>query len=410
MYVIGLMSGTSGDGVDAALVRIDGGGARLRIAPVAFAAQPYTAAFQRRLMHAALSGSVREICHLNAVLGEWFARAALRVIAQAGLSSRDVWLIGSHGQTLHHLPKGVREPGLGLVRSTLQIGETAVIAERTGITTVGNFRARDVAAGGQGAPLVPAVHHLLFQHRTKTRLVVNLGGISNVTYLPAGGDATTVRAFDTGPANMLLDGAMQRLTDGRRRMDRNGALACTGQPDPVLLAQLLRHPFLSQRPPKSTGREEFGEPFLDEIFRVQRRRRLSSATLLATLARFTAEAVWTARCWCPGPIHELLIAGGGVRNRAVMAALADVAAPATVRTVDEVGWASQALECTAFAAFAYQTMHGGCGTLAQVTGARHPVVMGDIVPGGQPWSLGLRVVSPRSSTHSRRPRTRRRAS
>lgn len=392
MYVIGLMSGTSGDGVDAALVRITHRGTRLRVTPVAFVAQPFSTALQQRILAAGLTGTVRDICHLNATVGEWFARAAQKVIAAADLSAEAIGCIGSHGQTVHHLPQGIREAGLGrrgLVRSTLQIGSPSVIAERTGILTVADFRTRDVAAGGQGAPLVPAVHHLLLTHPRRARLIVNLGGISNITYLPAGGDAADVRAFDTGPANMLLDGAMQRLTGGAHRMDRHGALAASGRVHARLFARLCRHPFLNRHPPKSTGREDFGDPFLQRVLADGRRLRVSSADLLATLAQFTAYAVQCGVRWLPGSVDEVLVAGGGVHNRAIMSGLSTVFAPVPVRTVDDAGWASRALEATAFAVFAYQTLRGLPNNLPGVTGAAHPVVMGQITPGRRP----LRVLA-----------------
>lgn len=391
MKVIGLMSGTSGDGVDAALVDIHGSGERLRVSPVAFTSISYSPALQRRILRAGLTGTVQDICHLNAVLGEIFARAALKVMIKGRVSRRTVALIGSHGQTVHHLPRGIREPGLGVIRSTLQIAEPAVIAERTGITTVANFRTRDMAAGGQGAPLAPSVHHLLFAHPSKSRAIVNLGGISNVTFLPKGGARSSVRAFDTGPANMLLDGVVQRITRGRQSMDRHGRLAMRGAVDPVLLRQLMRHPFLHRRPPKSTGREEFGEPLVSRLLRERQRRRLTTADLLATLAQFTAEAVATANRWLSGPVHEVLVCGGGVRNRAVMEALGRVFAPAPVRSLEEIGWSSQALEATAFAVFAYQTLHGVSSNLPRVTGASHPVLLGQVVPGRGPLPRRLRV-------------------
>lgn len=386
--VIGLMSGTSGDGVDAALVRIRGRGLRLHVAPLAFATFPYPPALRGRLLHAALHGTVADLCHLNALLGEIFAKAALRVIRRAGLRPADVDLIGSHGQTVHHLPQAVREPGIGLIRSTLQIAEPAVIAERTGITTVANFRARDVAAGGQGAPLTPYVHSLLLRHARRTRLIVNLGGISNVTYLPAGKGLDAVRAFDTGPGNMVLDALVQRLTQGRRTMDRGGRMAAQGTVDAQLLADLLAHPFLRRRPPKSTGREDFGEPVLTRLLNVKQRRRLSAVDLLATCSLFTAMSVGMARRWLEGPIDEVIVGGGGVRNRTLMDDLAAVFEPVPVRTFDDLGWDSKAFEAVAFAVLAYQTIWGEAANVPAVTGAGRAVVLGAVVPGAKAilWS------------------------
>ena len=268
MKVVGLMSGTSGDGVDAALVDISRQKSVLRVQMVAFHSLLYPRSLQQRILSASASGTVSELCHLNALLGEWFANAALSVIRTAKLHQKDIDLIGSHGQTVHHLPYGIKDAGIGAIRSTLQIAEPAVIAERTGITTVANFRPRDIAAGGQGAPLTPGVHALLFRHPGRTRLIVNLGGISNVTYLPRGSGCGGLVAFDTGPANMVLDGIMVRTTNGRMSMDREGRSAARGRVDGRLLAKLLAHPFLSRVPPKSTGREAFGSKMLDNLFTV----------------------------------------------------------------------------------------------------------------------------------------------
>lgn len=381
MRVVGLMSGTSGDGVDAALVEIGGQGEQLEVRLVAFAGTPFSPDLQRRLLKAALEGSVREICYLNALLGEIFARAALKVIKRAKLTPPEIDLIGSHGQTVHHLPIGWREPGIGPVRATLQIAEASVIAERTGVTTVANFRARDMAVGGEGAPLAPYAHYMLLRDPNRTRLVVNLGGISNVTVLAKGAGLDRVQAFDTGPANMVLDGLIQQMTKGRLSMDRQGAMARSGRVDAALLNELLRHPYLRRRPPKSTGREEFGAEFVARIRAVQKRRKLADRDVMATCARFTAECIGKARRWLPGEIDEVIVGGGGVRNRAVMGHLAQVLAPAPVRTLDEVGWSSKAFEAVAFAILAYQTVHGKPNNVPSVTGARSAVVLGHLVPG-----------------------------
>jgi anhydro-N-acetylmuramic acid kinase len=393
MKVVGLMSGTSGDGVDAALVEITRSRKGLDIQTIAFHALPYPRSLQQRILTASASGPVAEICHLNALLGEWFANAALGVIRTAGLRPKDIDLIGSHGQTVHHLPHGVKDAGVGAIRSTLQIAEPAVIAERTGITTIANFRPRDIAAGGQGAPLTPGVHALVFRHPRRARLVVNLGGISNVTYLPRGKGVDGVIAFDTGPANMVLDGLMYRATDGRVSMDRDGRLASRGKPDGRLLTKLLAHPYLSKHPPKSTGREIFGAPMVKELLAIQEARQLSIEALLATCSRWTAESVGTARRWIQGGIDEVIVGGGGVRNRAIMAHLADVFSPAPVTTFDAIGWDSKAFEAVAFAILAYQTVMDQCGNVPAVTGASHPALLGCIVPGGPGWMRRLKLSS-----------------
>ncbi len=382
MKVVGLMSGTSADGIDAALVSIVRRGGRPKITPIAFASSPYPRALQQRLVDLSLHGDVAEICHMNTYLGELFAKAALKVIREAKHQPAEIHAIGSHGQTIHHLPKGRREPGLGLIRSTLQIGEPAVIAERTGITTVANFRPRDMAAGGEGAPLVPYAHAVAFSHARRARLVVNIGGISNVTYLPAGGGLADVRAFDTGPGNMVLDAIVQAATQGTRAYDAGGRLARKGTIHRPLLTELMAHPFLARRPPKSTGREEFGAPFVRRLLDKQKLTRLSTEDLLATCAAWTAEAIGSARRWVPGKIDDVIIGGGGVSNRAIMASLRTVFAPVPVLTFDECGWSSKAFEATAFALLAHDLLHGHCTNVPQVTGARRPVLLGSVIPGG----------------------------
>lgn len=391
MKIVGLMSGTSGDGVDAAVVEVSGRGQTLKARALAAQTLAYPRSLQQRIVTASMSGTVSDICHLNALLGEWFANAALNVIRQAKLRPADITVIGSHGQTVHHLPQGIQAPGVGAVRSTLQIAEPAVIAERTGITTIANFRPRDIAAGGQGAPLTPAAHALLLKHPRRARLIVNLGGISNVTYVPRGGTWDGVLAFDTGPANMVLDGLMSRATNGRQAMDRDGKWALKGKADARLLGRLLAHPFLSRRPPKSTGREEFGPALLEELLAVHKQQGLSIEDLLATCSMWTAKAVGTARRWIKGPIDEIVVGGGGVRNRSVMENLGAVFAPIPVTTFDALGWESKAFEAVAFALLAYQTMNGEWGNIPAVTGASHPALLGAIVPAGPGWVKHFRT-------------------
>jgi len=381
MKVVGLMSGTSADGVDAALVNIVLHGGRPKITPIAFTSVPYPRALQQRLVDVSLHGHVAEICHLNTYLGELFAKAALKVIRAAKYQPADIQAIGSHGQTVHHLPKGTREPGVGLIRSTLQIGEPAVIAERTGITTVANFRPRDMAAGGEGAPLVPYAHAIAFSHARRARLVVNIGGISNVTYLPAGGEVADIRAFDTGPGNMVLDAIVREATQGARAYDAGGRWARRGTVNQAWLTELVAHPFLSRRPPKSTGREEFGAPVVRALLDKQKQARVSMEDLLATCAAWTAEAIGSSRRWLPGKVDDVIVGGGGVSNHAIMASLRTLFAPAPVLTFEDCGWSSKAFEATAFALLAYDLLQGHCTNIPQVTGAHHPVLLGSVVPG-----------------------------
>jgi anhydro-N-acetylmuramic acid kinase len=378
MKVIGLMSGTSADGVDAAVIDIRGTGHNLSIKPLAFRTYSYPKSFRARLLAAIAGGGVGDLCHMNAALGEWFARAALAVVRRAQLSPHDVALIGSHGQTFYHRPKANREPGLGPIRSTLQLGSAAVIADRTGITTVADFRMRDMAVGGEGAPLTPYLHYLLFRHPSVTRAVLNIGGISNLTYLPAGGSLRNVRAFDTGPGNMLIDGLMRDFTHGRRSFDDGGRLARKGKIHEGLLRGLLRHQYLQRRPPKSTGREEFGDPFLKELIRNGHRPGLSKADLLATATAYTARTIADAQKFLPRKPREILICGGGAKNLTLMRMLQEVWGHIPVRKVEALGWDGRALEAVAFAVFAYQAVRGVACNLPSVTGAKREVVLGTI--------------------------------
>lgn len=377
--VVGLMSGTSADGVDAALVRISGKGHSLQVTPLAFHGVSYPTALQRRILSASTGGTVSEVCRLNVVLGELFARAALRVMKAARRKPSEIHVIGSHGQTIQHCPSPVKEPGLGSLRSTLQIAEPAVIAERTGVTTIANFRPRDMAAGGQGAPLTPYAHYLLLRDRRRSRLIVNLGGISNVTYLPARGALDSIEAFDTGPGNMVLDGLVRQATRGRLKMDAGGRLANGGQVNQRLLARLLRHPYLRRRPPKSTGREEFGDDFLKHV--LKHRAGMSLGDLLATGSFFTAQTIKGACRWLSSQVDEVILCGGGARNATLVRQIREVFGHIPVRTLEEIGWQSKSFEAIAFAVLAYQTLHGEPSNVPAATGAKHAVILGTIVPG-----------------------------
>lgn len=385
MKVIGLMSGTSADGVDAALVDIRGAGHDLKIRLLAHRTFPYPPPFRVRLLEAMTNGTAADACHLNAALGEWFAKAALRLLKAARVPAGRVALIGSHGQTLHHLPRPRRESGIRSVRSTLQLGEPAVIAERTGITTVADFRTRDMAVGGEGAPLTPYLHYLLFHQASRSRVVVNIGGISNLTYLPARGGLGDVQALDTGPGNMLIDGVMRHVTADRRTFDRGGRLARAGTPNEGLLGTLLEHPFLRRRPPKSTGREEFGERFVAYFLRQGKLLGLSDADLAATATAYTARTIAGARKFLPGSVDEVLVCGGGAQNASLMRMLQDEwnhhsGRGIPVRTVEALGWDGRALEAVAFAVFAYQHVKGVPCNLPNVTGAKRAVVLGTVTP------------------------------
>lgn len=377
------MSGTSADGVDAALVEIAPEGDRPGLRLIAWDTFAYPPGLRERILAAAARGSTEEVCHLNAYLGELFAEAATGLARRAGVSLEDVDLIGSHGQTIHHLPTP-RQEGGHAVRSSLQIGEPAVIAERTGVTTVAGFRPRDLAAGGEGAPLTPIAHHALFACPDRGRVVLNLGGIANVTVLPAGGPPSAVAGFDTGPGNVLLDEFVRGAGLSDAGYDRDGRLAAAGNLQPELLRELLRHPFIRRPPPKSTGREAFGPAFVAAF-----RQRLHAAAVtdldgLATLAAFSIEAVVCNLREFVFPrttIHEVVVAGGGARNAFLMRYLTEALPECAVLPSEEVGFPGRALEAVTFAWLAYLTAGGQAGNLPAVTGARGPRVLGCIVPG-----------------------------
>ena len=381
MIVVGLMSGTSADGVDAVVVDIRGTGHRLKVTLLTHVGRPYPSRLRQHILQVCEQGTVGQICHLNAVLGEVFAKTAILAMKHAGVSPQGVALIGSHGQTIHHRPAPNYEPGIGQVRSTLQIGDPHVIAERTGITTVSDFRARDLAVGGEGAPLTPYAHALLFARKSTTRLVVNLGGIANVTVLPRGGQLDSVRAFDTGPCNMLLDGLVTVETKGKAGVDRGGRLARKGEVQEGLLRWLLAHPYLSRRPPKSTGREMFGEAYVQRVRAQAHRRHLTFPDLLATSCRFIALVIRNSQEWTRVSVDEIVVGGGGVRNNRLWSELSDAFHPIPVNRMDDCGTSSQAFEAQAFAILAYQAVQSVCANLPKVTGARRPVILGTVTPG-----------------------------
>jgi len=383
MKVIGLISGTSTDGVDAALVDITGRGLTSRLTLLRFSTYLYPRFLRPRLVRLTPDGRVEDLSRLNVYVGELFARAAIRIAREARVPLDKISLIGSHGQTICHQPEPLSLGGLN-IRSTLQIGEPSVIAERTGLTTVADFRPRDMAAGGEGAPLTPYLHYILFHKPDRPRLVVNIGGISNVTYLPRSGGLEKILAFDVGPGNMLIDGIVQHRTGGRRAMDRGGAMARRGRVHERMLSELLRHPFLRQRPPKTTGREAFGRAMIERVLRRAKVYQLNQWDLLATVTAFTARSIAQAyeRFVRPrGRVAEVIVGGGGTRNPTLMRFLQEAFGGIPVYPFENFGLDSRALEAMAFALFAYGTMQGGTNNVPAATGARRPVAMGKIVPG-----------------------------
>lgn len=380
--VIGLMSGTSADGVDAALVDVEGSGVDTRLKLVSFYSSTYPHEVREQLfeLFSPETGTVDKICRMNFLLGKLFADAVFAVIDKAELSPSDIHLIGSHGQTIYHLP-----PSSGTdIPSTLQIGEPAVIAQMTGIPVVADFRVADVAAGGEGAPLVPYVDFLLFREKRTTRALQNIGGISNVTVIPADAKVDDILAFDTGPGNMLIDAAVKLLTSGRHNFDLNGSLAAKGNSNEKLLSELMAHPFISTLPPKTTGREDFGIHFAEKIVSEAKQRSIKDSDILATLTEFTAKSIYENYKKFVFPKHdvsEVILSGGGTHNLTLVKHLRKYFGNIAVVKIDKYGISSDAKEAVAFAILANEILVNHPGNVPNVTGAECPVILGKIVPG-----------------------------
>lgn len=372
--VVGLMSGTSADGVDAALARISGSGRGMHVDLLGAAYLSYDDAFREALLVQAEPDTARldVLTRLDALLAERFAEAVEAACAEAGVALADVDVIGSHGHTVQHLPEPEAVAGRP-VAATLQLGNPAVLAALTGIPTVGQFRAADVALGGQGAPLVPYYDYVTFADAHETRGLLNLGGIANLTILPAGGGPEAVRAFDVGPANMVLDALARRLLG--LPYDADGASAARGTPLDGLLRTLLAEPFFAQAPPKSTGRERFGSAFVELMTQTD----APADDLLATATHLTTSVVADALCRFVSPaLDVLIVSGGGTRNPTLLAALAEAVAPLPVRTTTEYGVDADAKEALCFAVLAHEWLNGVPTNLPSVTGARRAARLGTL--------------------------------
>ena len=378
--VVGLISGTSMDGIDAALVRISGPATQLRVRLVAFVTLAYSVPLRQTIMRIASgeAATAGEISQLNFLLGELFAEAALRVCRKARVSPTQLAAVGSHGQTIYHQGAPTRE-GRRSITSTLQIAEPSIIAERTGAPVVADFRPTDMAAGGQGAPLVPMVDYLLLRDARQGTVALNVGGIANFTVIPANAKPEQVFGFDTGPGNMVIDGLVRHFTQGKKSYDSGGRWAARGQVIEPLLTELLRLPFFTQQPPKSAGREQFGGKFLQQFFLKRRRARPEDLLRTATelTARSTADAI---DHFVLGKIsiHRLIISGGGAHNRLLVRRLGQLLPRLRVQLSDAYDLPVDAKEAIAFAVLADRTLHGLPGNLPSVTGASHSAVLGKI--------------------------------
>ncbi len=371
--LVGVMSGTSADAIDVAIVRMTE-----RPELVHFREHSMPHKLRKAILDLAEPGldSIDTMGQLDRALGEAIADAVLASLKDAGIAPSDITAIGSHGQTVRHRP-------LGQHPFTLQIGCPSTIAERTGITTVADFRRRDIAAGGEGAPLAPFAHRLLFGDKEHAVAVLNIGGIANVSFLPPDGKVT---GFDTGPGNMTMDSLMLHLSDGRHAFDRDGQMAASGAVCQPLLTALLEHPFFSRQPPKSTGREDFGQKFMQRILAWPD---IGNADRMATALELTARSIVDSLSFLPEIPGAWHVCGGGACNSHLMQRLNALLAPATVQSTEALGMPPAGVEAVCFALLAWHTLQGAANTLPEVTGAHHAVCGGHIVPGDN-WPALLR--------------------
>jgi len=381
MLVLGMMSGTSADGIDVALARISGAPPNLSAKLIGHASVRFPGQLRKEILRVGeqLPISASALSQLNFRLGVLFADAALAACRKFRVARGRISLIGSHGQTIFH--QGWPVPCFGSpTASTLQIGEPSVIAARTGIATIGDFRPADMALGGQGAPLVPYVDYLLYRHARLGRVSLNLGGIANITVLPRAAKPQQVFAFDTGPANMLIDALVLHFTR-RQRFDKNAQLAAQGRSNPALLDEFLRDPYLKLVPPKSTGREYYGHTYLKKILALGRRHRAKPNDLIRAATIFTALSVVDALnrfVLKKEKIDQLIVSGGGAHNPLILAQLSAALPGIEVLPSSRLGVPEDAKEAFAFALLAYETFHQRPSNLPSATGARGPAILGKI--------------------------------
>ncbi len=379
--VIGLMSGTSVDGIDAAIVEITGNGLETEVDLIAFETFPFPSGVPQRILALCQpdTGRVDDICEMNFYIGHLFAEAVKHIVKKSGMHASDIDLIGSHGQTIHHLPK---DANTSRYPSTLQVGEPAVIAHETGIPTIADFRVADMAAGGQGAPLVSYPDYLLFRNSTKTVGLLNIGGIANLTVLPANGTFASVSAADTGPGNMCIDAVVREITQGSEHYDKAGKRAVQGTPYQPIINEWLKHPFFHQSPPKTTGREMFGRTYAMACLETCRKHKLSDNDCIATLTELTVQTITDyIERFITGqnPINTLYVSGGGVHNQTIMRRLGEQLPNTVVEPVDTSGISADAKEAIAFTILANEALHGNAGNLPSATGASVRKILGKFV-------------------------------
>jgi anhydro-N-acetylmuramic acid kinase len=382
LLVLGVMSGTSADGIDVAQARISGAPPHLQTELLAHTALAFPAKIRKELLRVAEQQAITagELSQLNFRLGEIFADAVLVACRKLRVAPRRIALIGSHGQTIFHQGRPIKYLGRPTA-STLQIGEASVIAARTGITTVADFRPADIAAGGQGAPLVPYADYLLYRHAKVGRVALNLGGIANITVIPAAAKPADIFAFDSGPANMVIDALVAHFTKGRRRFDKNAQLAARGRSMPAILDELLRDPYLRLSPPKSTGREYFGRAYTERLLALGRRHRANPNDLIRAATIFTALSIVDALnrfVLRKHKIQQLIVSGGGAKNPLILGQLSAALPGIEIVPSSELGVPEDAKEAYAFALLAYETFHLRASNIPSATGAHGPAILGKI--------------------------------
>jgi len=377
---IGLMSGTSVDGIDAALVKIREGKKGIKPELLAFDCLRYSRSIKNCIFRCSKQEGVtaKDISQLNSLMGELLAQAACHIARKAHIKLEDIDLIGSHGHTICHIPDKEKISGVE-ISSTFQVGEPLIIAERTGIVTVSDFRPRDIAVGGQGAPLSAYADYLLLSSQKEGRIALNIGGIANLTILPAKASAEEVMAFDTGPGNMLIDGLVRRVSGEQDSFDRDGAIASQGEVVKEILAKLIEHPFLKKSPPKSTGREDFGDEYLHWI--IEFSKGTDWKDLICTVTAFTAATIGLAcrKFVFPlGNFAKMIVSGGGVHNKRLMEMLKEELPQLQIVSSDDFQIPVDAKEAITFAILANETIMQRPGNLPSATGANKRVILGKI--------------------------------
>ena len=378
--VIGLMGGTSADGVDAALVQIDGYGSETKVKQMGYVSIPFEDAVRERILQIAQGdfGGSRELARMNVLLGQLYMEACTRLCRVAGIPFEKVDLIGSHGQTVYHQPQKERYLGRE-VATTYQIGDVSILCEEIGAPVVSDFRVRDMAAGGQGAPLVPYTEYLLYRKKDEDVALQNIGGMGNVTFLPGGGQMSQLIAFDTGPGNVLIDAVVAKISDGKVRYDDGGRMAAEGHVSKELLRWLMDDGYLRQAPPKTTGREKYDLSYQQKLYQKANSLGVMEYDLLATVTRYTAETIaYALRNHLPRLPQTLVLGGGGSYNQTLVSQIRELLPEVQVVCNEELGWNGDAKEAVAFAILANETIHEQCNNAPAATGALHPVIMGKI--------------------------------